>query len=39
VVNNTFTVSPSVRCVSAANFICKEIDIFNKDKIMLVDIS
>jgi hypothetical protein len=38
-VNHNFKVSPSVRCVSAANAICKEIDIFNKDKITLVDIS
>jgi hypothetical protein len=34
-----FKVSPSARCASAANVICKEIDIFNKDKITLVDIS
>jgi hypothetical protein len=39
VVNHNFKVSPSVRCVSAANDICKETDIFNKDKITLVDIS
>jgi hypothetical protein len=26
-------------CVSAANAVCKEIYIFNKDKITLVDIS
>jgi hypothetical protein len=31
--------SRSIRCVSAANVICNEIDIFNKNKIMLVDIS
>jgi hypothetical protein len=34
VANHNFKVSPS-----AANAICKEIDIFNKDKIKLVDIS
>jgi hypothetical protein len=39
VVNHNFKVSPSARCVSAANAICKETDIFNKDKITLVDIS
>jgi hypothetical protein len=39
VVNHNFKVSLSARCVSAANAICKEIDIFNKDKITLVDIS
>jgi hypothetical protein len=39
VVNHNFKVSPSARCVSAANAICKEIDIFNKDKITLVDVS
>jgi hypothetical protein len=38
VVNHSFKVSPSDRCVSAANVICKVIDIFNKDKITLVDI-
>jgi hypothetical protein len=39
VVNNNFKVSPSARCVYAANVIGKEIDIFNKNKITLVDIS
>jgi hypothetical protein len=39
VVNHNFKVSPSARCVSAAKAICKEIDIFNKDKIKPVDIS
>jgi hypothetical protein len=39
VVNHNFKVSLSVKCVSAANAICKEIDIFNKDRIALVDIS
>jgi hypothetical protein len=40
VVNN-FKVNLSARCVSAAisAVICKEIDIFNKNKITLVDIS
>jgi hypothetical protein len=31
VVNHNLKVSPSARCVSAANAMCKEIDIFNKD--------
>jgi hypothetical protein len=39
VVNKNFKVNPSTRCVSAANAICKEIDVFNKDKITLVDIT
>jgi hypothetical protein len=39
VINHNFKVSPSATCVSAATVLCKEIDIFNKDKIMLVDIS
>jgi hypothetical protein len=39
VVNHNFKVSPSGRCVSAANATCKEIDVFNKDKIMFVDIT
>jgi hypothetical protein len=34
-VNNSFKVSPSARCVSAASDICKDIDIFNKDYISL----
>jgi hypothetical protein len=38
VVNHNFKVSPLSRCVSAANVICKETDIFNKDKITLIDI-
>jgi dolichyl-phosphate-mannose--protein O-mannosyl transferase len=38
VIVKSFKVSPSARCVSAANVICKEIDIFNKNKITLVDI-
>jgi hypothetical protein len=39
VVNNNFKISPPARCVSAANVIYKETDIFNKNKIRLVDIS
>jgi hypothetical protein len=31
VVNHNFKVSPSARCVSAANAMCKEIDIYSKD--------
>jgi hypothetical protein len=38
VVNHNFKVSPTARCVSTANVICKETDIFNKDKIKLIDI-
>jgi hypothetical protein len=38
VVNHNFKVSPSARCVSAANAICKETDILNKDKITLTDV-
>jgi hypothetical protein len=30
---------PSARCVSAANAVCRSIDIFNKDCILLPDIS
>jgi hypothetical protein len=37
-VNQNFKVSPSARCVSATNVICKETDIWNKDKITLTDI-
>jgi hypothetical protein len=37
VVNHNFKVSSSIRCVSAANAISKETDIFNKDKITLTD--
>jgi hypothetical protein len=36
-VNKNVKVSPTARCVSAVNVICKEIDIFNKNKITLVD--
>jgi hypothetical protein len=39
VFNHNFKVSPSARCIPAANAICKETDIFNKDKISLIDIS
>jgi hypothetical protein len=37
-VNHNFKVSPSARCVSAANAICKNTDVFNKDYISLTDI-
>jgi hypothetical protein len=37
-VNHNLSVSPSARCVSAANVICKDIDIFNKDCISLTDV-
>jgi hypothetical protein len=36
--NHSFKVSPSARCVSAASAICKDIGIFNKDYISLTDI-
>jgi hypothetical protein len=39
VVNHNFKVSPSATCISAANAICKETDIFNMVKITFVDIS
>jgi hypothetical protein len=35
VVNHNFKISPSARCVSVANPICKDIDIFEKDFITL----
>jgi hypothetical protein len=38
-VHCNFKVSPSVRCVSAANAVCRSIDIFNRDCILLTDIS
>jgi hypothetical protein len=38
-VNHNFKVSPSARCVSAANAVCRSIDIFSKDCILLTDIS
>jgi hypothetical protein len=37
-VHHNFKVSPSASCVYAANAICKDIDIFNKDYITLTDI-
>jgi hypothetical protein len=37
-VNHNFKVSPLPRCVSAANAICKDIDIFNNDCVSLMDI-
>jgi hypothetical protein len=38
IVNHNFKVSPSARCVSAANATCKDNDIFNGDCISLTDI-
>jgi hypothetical protein len=38
-VHRNFKVSPSARCVSAANAVCRCIDIFNKDCILLTDVS
>jgi hypothetical protein len=38
-VHRKFKVSPSARCVSAANAVCRSIDIFNKDCIRLTDVS
>jgi hypothetical protein len=38
-VNRNFKVSPSARYVSAANAVCRSIDIFNKDCISLADIN
>jgi hypothetical protein len=35
-VNHNFEVGPSARCDIAANAICKDIDIFNKDYILLM---
>jgi hypothetical protein len=35
-VNHNFKVSPSARCVSVANPICKDIDIFEKDYRLLL---
>jgi hypothetical protein len=37
-VNRYFKVSPSARCVSVANAIFRDIDIFNEDFILLTDI-
>jgi hypothetical protein len=37
-VNHNFKVSPSARCVSADNAVCKGTGIFNKDYISLTDI-
>jgi hypothetical protein len=37
VVNHNFILSPSAGCVSAVNDIFKDIDIFNKDYILLTD--
>jgi hypothetical protein len=38
-VHCNFKVSPPARCVSAANAVCRSIDIFNKDCIRLTDVS
>jgi C4-dicarboxylate transporter len=38
-VHRNFKVSPSARRVSAANAVCRSIDIFNKDCILLADVS
>jgi hypothetical protein len=38
-VHRNFKGSPSVRCASAANAVCRSIDIFNKDCIRLTDVS
>jgi hypothetical protein len=38
-VHRNFKVSPSARCVSDTNAVCRSIDIFNKDCILLSDIS
>jgi hypothetical protein len=38
-VHRNFKVSPSARCVSADNAVCRSINIFNKDCIWLTDVS
>jgi hypothetical protein len=38
-VHRNFKVSPSARCVSAVIAVCRSIDIFNKDCILLTDVS
>jgi hypothetical protein len=38
-VHRNFKASPSARCVSAANTVCWNIDIFNKDHILLMHMS
>jgi hypothetical protein len=38
-VHRNFKVSSSAKCVSAANAVCRSIDIFNTDCIRLTDIS
>lgn len=37
-VNRNFKASPSAACVSAVSAVCKDIDIYNKDCILLRDI-
>jgi hypothetical protein len=39
IVHRNFKVSPSTRCVSADNAVCRSIDIFNTDCIRLTDVS
>jgi hypothetical protein len=34
-----FKATPSARCVSAANTVCWNIDVFNKDRILFMHIS
>jgi hypothetical protein len=36
-VKNVSRLSPSIRCVIAANRICRSLDIFNKNRISLKD--
>jgi hypothetical protein len=38
-VHRNFKVGPSAKCVSAANAVCRSIDIFNKDCNRLTDVS
>jgi hypothetical protein len=38
-VHRNFKASPSARCVSAVNVVCWNIDMFNKDRILLTHIS
>jgi hypothetical protein len=38
-VHRNFKVCPSARCVSAANAVCRSINIFNTDCIRLTDVS
>jgi hypothetical protein len=38
-IHRNLMVSPSARCVSAVNAVCRNIDIFNTDCIRLTDVS